>query len=55
MSVGMILFNTKLSTVDMEALQFVLEFFTGIKNQNIVNLINKNYRHNDSDFMKGFI
>ena len=39
----------------MEALQISQKFAAEIKNQSIVNLINKIYRHNDFDFMKGYI
>ena len=41
---------TELSTVDMKALQFA----EGVKNHNLLNWININYRENDADFDKGF-
>ena len=44
-----------LTPVELEALQFGLKFTTGINKLNIINTIKKNYKHNDSDFHKGFI
>ena len=42
--------NIQFSTVVIEALQFGLKFATEINSLNIINLIDINYRHNDSDF-----
>ena len=47
--------NIQLSTVETEALQFGLEFDTGVNNLNIVNLININFKYNNSDSNKGII
>ena len=41
-----------ISTVEIEALQFRLKFAAGVNNLSIVNLINFNYRYNDSNFNK---
>ena len=49
------IFNTTLSTVEMEAPSFGLKFATGEKNPDIGNLIDKNFRHQSSDFHKGFL
>ena len=50
-----IFFNTQFSIVKTEALQFGLQFATGVNNARIVNLISFNYRYNSSDFNKEFM
>ena len=47
--------STTLSTVETEVLCFKLKFATGIKNHDMGQLIDINYRHYDSDFHKGFV
>ena len=42
-------------TIETEALQFGFKLTTEVNNLNILNLINLNYRHKDSDFNKGFV
>ena len=47
--------NIGLSILDIKTLQSGLNFATGVKNYNLINLINLIYSLNDSDFKNGFM
>lgn len=45
----------KLSNSKLEALSLRLKFATGTQNEDLINTIIKNHRHNGTEVIKGFI